>query len=99
MKVTVAVDDISPAAAADADADVRQTVLEILLELLADSAWTDVHIVIAIALHRRMTAASPAHGRRTGIFDAGGPNGSQPTTPRTPAAGGRWARPDAHAER
>src|SRR5687768_12688338 len=55
MKVTVALDDISLPLPPMKLPDVRQTVLEIVLELLADSGVDDVHIIVANALHRRMT--------------------------------------------
>ncbi len=35
--------------------DVRQTILEVVLELAADSGVDDIHLIIANALHRRMT--------------------------------------------
>ena len=57
MKVTIAVDDISLPLPQMARPDLRQTMLEILLEMLADHGVEDVEIVIAIALHRKMTAA------------------------------------------
>ena len=74
MKVTVAVDDISLPLPPMRTPDVRQTVLEILLELLADSGVDDVHIVIAIALHRRMTAAEVRRMVGDRIFDAWWPD-------------------------
>ena len=55
MKVTIAIDDISLPLPPMRTPDVRQTVLEIVLELLADHGVDDVHIIIANALHRRMT--------------------------------------------
>src|SRR3954464_5839065 len=57
MKVTIALDDISLPLPPMRTPDVRQTVLEIVLELLADSGVDDVHLIIANALHRRMTEA------------------------------------------
>ncbi len=57
MKVTIAIDDISLPLPPMKTPDVRQQVLEIVLELLADSGVDDVHLVIANALHRRMTEA------------------------------------------
>lgn len=57
MKVTIAIDDISLPLPIMARPDLRQTMLEILLEMLADHGVEDVHIVIAIALHRKMTAS------------------------------------------
>jgi hypothetical protein len=57
MKVTIAIDDISLPLPQMQRPDLRQTMLEILLEMLADHGVDDVHIIIAIALHRKMTAA------------------------------------------
>src|SRR3954465_13784632 len=57
MKVTIAIDDISLPLPPMVTPDIRQTVLEIVLELLADSGVDDVHLIIANALHRRMTEA------------------------------------------
>ena len=57
MKVTIAIDDISLPLPQMARPDIRQMMLEILLEMLADHGVEDVHIIIAIALHRKMTAA------------------------------------------
>ncbi len=55
MKVTVAIDDISMPLPVMRTPDVRQLVLEIVCEMLADHGVDDVHLVIALALHRRMT--------------------------------------------
>ncbi len=74
MKVTIAVDDISLPLPPMRTPDVRQTVLEILLELLADSGVDDVHIVIAIALHRRMTEAEVRRMVGHRIFEAWWPD-------------------------
>ena len=54
MKVTIAVDDISMPLPIMRKPDVRQMVLEIVCEMLADHGVDDVHIIIALALHRRM---------------------------------------------
>src|ERR1044071_9747232 len=54
MKVTIAVDDISMPLPIMRTPDVRQLVLEIVCERLADRGVDDVHIVIALGLHRRM---------------------------------------------
>src|ERR671938_615732 len=55
MKVTIALDDISLPLPPMRTPDVRQQVLEVILELLADAGVDDVHLVVAICLHRRMT--------------------------------------------
>src|SRR3990172_5934577 len=70
MKVTIAIDDISLPLPPMKTPDVRQQVLEILLELLADSGVDDVHLVIAISLHRRMTEAEMWRMVGSRIFDA-----------------------------
>src|SRR4051812_17500724 len=57
MKVTVAIDDISMPLPIMRTPDVRQLVLEIVCEMLADHGVDDVHLIIALALHRRMTDA------------------------------------------
>jgi nickel-dependent lactate racemase len=57
MKVTVALDDISLPLPPMRTPDVRQSILEIVLELLADSGVDDVHLVIANSLHRRLSEA------------------------------------------
>src|SRR3990170_2557576 len=70
MKLTIAVDDISLPLPPMRTPDVRQQVLEVLLELLSESGVDDVHLVIAVALHRHTTA--PEMRRMVGreIFDA-----------------------------
>jgi hypothetical protein len=55
MKVTIAIDDISLPLPPMRTPDVRQTMLEIVLELLAANGVDDVHIIIANSLHRKMT--------------------------------------------
>ena len=70
MKVTIALDDISLPLPPMKTPDVRQQILEIVLELLADSGVDDVHLVIANALHRRMTEAEMKRMVGQKIFDA-----------------------------
>src|SRR6185369_16045815 len=74
MKVTIAVDDISLPLPPMRTPDIRQTVLEIVLELLADSGVDDVHIVIANELHRRMTDAEMKRMMGEKIYDAFAPD-------------------------
>jgi hypothetical protein len=57
MKVTIAVDDISLPLPPMARPDVRETILDIVCEMLADHGVDDVHIIVATSLHRRMTDA------------------------------------------
>ena len=55
MKVVIAIDDISLPLPPMRTPDVRQLMLEIVLQLCADSGVDDVHLLIANALHRRLT--------------------------------------------
>jgi lactate racemase len=70
MKVTIALDDISLPLPAMKTPDVRQSVLEVVLELLADSGVDDVHLIVANALHRRMTEAEMKRMVGETIFNA-----------------------------
>lgn len=70
MKVTIAVDDISLPLPPMVTPDVRQTVIEILLEQLDANGVDDVHIIVATSLHRRMTAAEMKRMVGKKIFDA-----------------------------
>src|SRR5947208_4268365 len=54
MKVTIAIDDISLPLPKMPRPDVRQSVLTIVLEMLAKAGVDDVHIIIASSFHRRM---------------------------------------------
>ena len=55
MRITIAVDDISLPLPPMVIPDVRQTVLEVVLELLSDHGIDDIHIIVANSLHRKMT--------------------------------------------
>ncbi len=55
MKITIAVDDISVPLPPMVLPDIRQVMLEIVLQLLADYGVDDIHIIIATAFHRRMS--------------------------------------------
>ena len=57
MKLTIAVDDISVPLPPMVTPDIRQRVLEQVIELAARAGVDDLEIVVATALHRRMTAA------------------------------------------
>ena len=54
MKVTIAFDDISLSLPKQRAPDCRQTVLEVLLERLAAAGVDDIHLVVAVCLHRHM---------------------------------------------
>jgi hypothetical protein len=56
MKLTIAVDDISIPLPPMKTPDVRQRMLEIVLEQCAQYGVEDIEIVVAIAVHRKMSA-------------------------------------------
>src|SRR5436853_27567 len=70
MRVTIAVDDISLPLPPMVTPDIRQTVIEILLELLDANGVDDVHIIIANSLHRHMTPDEMKRMVGKKIFDA-----------------------------
>jgi hypothetical protein len=70
MRVTIAIDDISLPLPPMATPDIRQTVLEILLEQLDANGVDDVHIIVANSLHRRMTSAEMKRAVGSKIFNA-----------------------------
>jgi hypothetical protein len=70
MRVTIAVDDISLPLPPMATPDIRQTIIEILLELLDANGVDDVHIVVANSLHRRLTAGEMKRMVGSKIFNA-----------------------------
>jgi hypothetical protein len=55
MKVTIALDDISLPLPPMATPDMRQTMLEVVLDMLDANGVDDVHLIIANSLHRKMT--------------------------------------------
>jgi hypothetical protein len=70
MKVTIALDDISLPLPPMALPDIRQTILEILLEQLDANGVDDVHLIIATSLHRRLTEGEMKRMVGTKIFNA-----------------------------
>ena len=57
MRVTIAIDDISLPLPPMRRPDIRERVLNIVLQTLADYGVDDVHLIVATSLHRRMTEA------------------------------------------
>ena len=55
MRVTIAIDDLSMPLPPMKTPDVRQRIIDIVLELLDDYAVTDIELIIATAFHRPMT--------------------------------------------
>ncbi len=70
MKVTIAIDDISLPLPIMRQPDIRQRVLTIVLDLLADHAVDDVEIIIATSVHRRMKDWEVRHVVGDKIFNA-----------------------------
>ena len=55
MRVTIAIDDISLPLPRMQRPDLRERMLNVVLQMLADYGVDDVHLIIANSLHRRMT--------------------------------------------
>jgi len=75
MKLTIAFDDISLPLPPMKSPDVRQRVIEAVLDLAAEAGVDDVVLIAALALHRRMTDDELRHALGTRIFDAFAPHG------------------------
>src|SRR3954451_4711588 len=75
MKLTIAFDDISLPLPPMRRPDVRQRVIEAVLDLAADAGVDDVHLIAALALHRRMTEAELRHAVGDRVYDAFAPRG------------------------
>jgi hypothetical protein len=61
MKLTIAFDDLSLPLPPMAPPDVRQLVLEEVVEMAAEAGVEDIHLIAANSLHRRMTADEIRH--------------------------------------
>lgn len=70
MRVTIALDDISLPLPPMRTPDIRQRMLEIVLEMLDAYGVDDVHLIIANSLHRRMTEAEMRRMVGNKIFNA-----------------------------
>jgi hypothetical protein len=55
MRVTIAMDDISLPLPPMQTPDMRQTMLEVVLDMCAANGVDDIHLIIANSLHRKMT--------------------------------------------
>src|SRR3954449_3384419 len=75
MKLTIPFDDISLPLPPMQAPDVRQRVIEAVLDLAADAGVDDVHLIAALALHRRMTEAELRHAVGDRVYDAFAPRG------------------------
>src|SRR5215218_10927242 len=69
MRVTIAMDDISLPLPPMATPDMRQTMLEVVLDLCGANGVDDIHLIIANSLHRKMTAWEMKRMVGSVIFD------------------------------
>jgi hypothetical protein len=70
MKVTIAFDDISLPLPPMEAPDLRQSIIERLLEILAEAGIDDIHLIAALSLHRRMTPGELRRILGARIFNA-----------------------------
>jgi hypothetical protein len=75
MRLTIAFDDISLPLPPMRSPDVRQRVIEAVLDMAAAAGVDDVVLIAALALHRRMTDDELRHALGSRIFDAFAPHG------------------------
>src|ERR1700712_4654298 len=75
MKLTIAFDDISLPLPKMKKPDIRQRVIEAVLDMAADAGVADVHLICALALHRRLTEAELRHAVGDRVYDAFAPRG------------------------
>src|SRR6478736_4152688 len=75
MKLTIAFDDISLPLPPMKRPDIRQRVIEAVLDLAAGAGVDDVQWIAAPALHRRMTEAELRHAVGDRVYDAFAPHG------------------------
>ncbi|MFV1990954.1 MAG: lactate racemase domain-containing protein [Acidimicrobiales bacterium] len=75
MKLTIAFDDISLPLPPMESPDVRQRVIEAVLDEAAAAGVDDVHIIAALALHRRMNESELRHAVGDRVYEAFAPNG------------------------
>ena len=69
MKVTIAIDDISLPLPPMRRPDVRERVLTVVLDLLADHGVDDVELIVATSVHRKMKDFEVRHMVGDRIFD------------------------------
>ena len=75
MRLTIAFDDVSLPLPPMRRPDVRQLVIEQVLDLAAEAGVDDVVLIAALALHRRMTEAELRHALGDRVYDAFAPHG------------------------
>ena len=75
MKLTICFDDVSLPLPPMAAPDIRQMVIETVLDMAAEAGVDDVVLVAALALHRRMTEDELRHALGDRVYDAFAPHG------------------------
>src|SRR5690606_10072970 len=75
MKLTIAFDDVSLPLPKMRRPDIRQRIIEQVLDLAAEAGVDDVHLIAALALHRRMTEDELRHAVGDRVYDAFAPRG------------------------
>ncbi len=75
MKLTIAFDDVSLPLPPMAAPDIRSRIIEAVLEVAAAAGVDDVHLIAALALHRRMTEAELRHAVGDRVYDSFAPTG------------------------
>ena len=75
MKLTIAFDDVSLPLPPMRRPDIRQRVIEAVLDMAAAAGVDDVQLIAALALHRRMTEPELRHALGDRIYDAFEPHG------------------------
>jgi lactate racemase len=75
MRLTICFDDVSLPLPPMQSPDVRQMVIEQVLDMAAEAGVDDVVLVAALALHRRMTEAELRHALGDRVYDAFAPEG------------------------
>ena len=76
MALTIAFDDISLPLPPMRRPDIRQRVIEAVLDTAAEVGVDDIHIIAALALHRRMTEPELRHAVGDRVYDAFAPHGA-----------------------
>src|ERR687891_1607032 len=74
MKLTICFDAISLPLPPMRRPDIRQRVIEAVLDLAAEAGVDDVHLIAALALHRRMTEAELRQAVGDRVYDAFAPH-------------------------
>ncbi|MDQ1395180.1 MAG: lactate racemase, partial [Acidimicrobiaceae bacterium] len=75
MKLTIAFDDVSLPLPPMRGPDVRQMVIEAVLDMAAEAGVDDVVLIAALALHRRMHDFELRHALGNRVYDAFEPHG------------------------